>query len=192
MSPAHEPSALGVPRVAPPRLDGMSEQPQEADPTEGSAVKDVAERTRSVAEQVEQPAKVMRIATMIQKLLEEQRSAPLDEASRRRLAELHTQSITELRQGLSPEVGDELARLSKPFATDGTPTDDELRIGQAQLVGWLEGLFQGIQTALVAQQMAARARQGVPGQRELPGQPGQVPTPFQPGPQGGNQGGMYL
>ena len=170
----------------------MSEQPQEADPTEGSAVKDVAERTRSVAEQVEQPAKVMRIATMIQKLLEEQRSAPLDEASRRRLAELHTQSITELRQGLSPEVGDELARLSKPFATDGTPTDDELRIGQAQLVGWLEGLFQGIQTALVAQQMAARARQGVPGQRELPGQPGQVPTPFQPGPQGGNQGGMYL
>jgi hypothetical protein len=113
---------------------------------------------RSVTDLVEQPAKVMRIGTMIKQLLEEVRAAPLDEASRNRLREIHAKSIRELEDGLAPELRDELDRLTLPF-TDGTvPSDGELRIAQAQLVGWLEGLFHGIQTALFAQQMSARAQ----------------------------------
>lgn len=112
----------------------------------------------SVADLVEQPAKVMRVGSMIKQLLEEVRSAPLDEASRARLRDIHTRSIKELESGLAPELIEELDRLSLPFGTDTTPSDAELRIAQAQLVGWLEGLFHGIQTALFAQQMAARAQ----------------------------------
>jgi hypothetical protein len=111
-----------------------------------------------IADLVEQPAKVMRIGTMIKQLLEEVRAAPLDEASRNRLKEIHKRSIEELEDGLAPELREELERLSLPFTEDGTPSDAELRIAQAQLVGWLEGLFHGIQTALFAQQMAARAQ----------------------------------
>jgi hypothetical protein len=106
---------------------------------------------------VEQPAKVMRIGTMIKQLLEEVRAAPLDEAGRQRLREIHESSIHELEDGLSPELREELNRLSLPFGSE-TPSEAELRIAQAQLVGWLEGLFHGIQTALFAQQMAARAQ----------------------------------
>ncbi|ACU34106.1 bacterial proteasome activator family protein [Actinosynnema pretiosum subsp. pretiosum] len=113
---------------------------------------------QDVTELVEQPAKVMRIGTMIKQLLEEVRAAPLDEASRARLKEIHKRSIHELEDGLAPELRDELERLSLPFTEEGTPSDAELRIAQAQLVGWLEGLFHGIQTALFAQQMAARAQ----------------------------------
>ena len=128
---------------------------------------------------VEQPAKVMRIGTMIKQLLEEVRAAPLDEASRARLREIHENSIKELEDGLAPELRDELGRLSLPFTEDATPSDAELRIAQAQLVGWLEGLFHGIQTALFAQQMAARAqleqmRRGLP-PGAVPGQPGENP-----------------
>jgi proteasome activator-like protein len=112
----------------------------------------------SVAEMVEQPAKVMRIGSMIKQLLEEVRAAPLDEASRARLKEIHKSSIAELEKGLAPELISELERLSLPFAEEGVPSEAELRIAQAQLVGWLEGLFHGIQTALFAQQMAARAQ----------------------------------
>jgi hypothetical protein len=116
---------------------------------------------------VEQPAKVMRIGSMIKQLLEEVRAAPLDEAGRNRLKQIHSRSIEELEEGLAPELRDELERLSLPFTEDVTPTEPELRIAQAQLVGWLEGLFHGMQAALVAQQMAARAqlehmRRGVP------------------------------
>jgi Protein of unknown function (DUF2587) len=107
---------------------------------------------------VEQPAKVMRVGTMIKQLLEEVRAAPLDDASRNRLREIHKRSIRELEDGLAPELRDELERLSLPFTDDVTPSDAELRIAQAQLVGWLEGLFHGIQTALFAQQMAARVQ----------------------------------
>lgn len=113
---------------------------------------------RPVTELIEQPAKVMRIGSMIKQLLEEVRSAPLDEASRVRLKEIHSRSIAELEDGLAPELVDELERLSLPFTDDSTPSDAELRIAQAQLVGWLEGLFHGIQTALFAQQMSARAQ----------------------------------
>ncbi|MBF6275844.1 hypothetical protein A5780_00100 [Nocardia sp. 852002-20019_SCH5090214] len=112
----------------------------------------------SLADMVEQPAKVMRIGTMIKQLLEEVRAAPLDDASRNRLKEIHTTSVHELEQGLSPELRDELERLALPFSEESVPSDAELRIAQAQLVGWLEGLFHGIQTALFAQQMAARAQ----------------------------------
>ncbi|MET9731875.1 bacterial proteasome activator family protein [Streptomyces sp. NPDC006458] len=111
-----------------------------------------------VTEQVEQPAKVMRIGSMIKQLLEEVRAAPLDEASRARLKEIHRSSVKELEDGLAPELVEELERLSLPFSDGSTPSDSELRIAQAQLVGWLEGLFHGIQTTLFAQQMAARAQ----------------------------------
>ncbi len=113
---------------------------------------------RPITELVEQPAKVMRIGSMIKQLLEEVRNAPLDDASRVRLKEIHARSIAELEDGLAPELVAELDRLSLPFTDDSTPSDSELRIAQAQLVGWLEGLFHGIQTALFAQQMAARAQ----------------------------------
>jgi len=112
----------------------------------------------SVTDLVEQPAKVMRIGTMIKQLLDEVKAAPLDEASRRRLQQIHRSSIAELEDGLADELVEELDRLSLPFVDDEVPTEAELRIAQAQLVGWLEGLFHGIQTALFAQQMAARAQ----------------------------------
>ena len=154
------------------------------------------EDNRSVADLVEQPAKVMRIGSMIRQLLEEVKSAPLDEASRARLREIHQASIKELEEGLAPELVEELERLSLPFG-DATPSESELRIAQAQLVGWLEGLFHGIQTAIYAQQMAARA-QLEQMRRALP--PGAMPgAPQMPGMPGGTEGddsgranGMYL
>jgi hypothetical protein len=120
-------------------------------------VGDPDDADRSITDLVEQPAKVMRIGSMIRQLLDEVKSAPLDEASRSRLREIYQASIKELEQGLAPELVDELERLSLPF-TDETPSEAELRIAQAQLVGWLEGLFHGIQTVIYAQQMAARAQ----------------------------------
>ena len=117
---------------------------------------------------VQQPAKVMRIGSMIKGLLEEVRAAPLDDASRARLREIHASSIRELGQGLSPELRDELDRLTLPFGADEIPSDAELRIAQAQLAGWLEGLFHGIQTALFAQQMAARVQLDEMRRRALP------------------------
>ncbi|MGH3545310.1 MAG: bacterial proteasome activator family protein [Mycobacteriales bacterium] len=107
---------------------------------------------------VEQPGKVMRVGSMIKQLLEEVRAAPLDEAGRVRLREIHSRSIKELEDGLATELREELERLSLPFSDDHTPSEPELRIAQAQLVGWLEGLFHGIQATLVAQQMAARVQ----------------------------------
>jgi hypothetical protein len=135
---------------------------------------------KSLTDLVEQPAKVMRIGTMIKQLLEEVRAAPLDDASRNRLRDIHRTSIRELEEGLAPELRDELERLTLPFSEDTIPSDAELRIAQAQLVGWLEGLFHGIQTALFAQQMAARSqleqmRQGaLPPGVAIQGQPGGV------------------
>jgi hypothetical protein len=133
-----------------------------------------------LSEMVEQPAKVMRIGTMIKQLLEEVRAAPLDDASRARLREIHQSSIKELASGLAPELRDELERLTLPFSDDSVPSDAELRIAQAQLVGWLEGLFHGIQTALFAQQMAARAQLEEMRRRALPMGPGDSPPTGQP------------
>ncbi|MDJ0394263.1 bacterial proteasome activator family protein [Rhodococcus sp. G-MC3] len=143
-----------------------------------------------LSEMVEQPAKVMRIGTMIKQLLEEVRAAPLDDASRTRLREIHQSSIRELEQGLAPELVEELERLVLPFGDDSVPSDAELRIAQAQLVGWLEGLFHGIQTAMFAQQMAARAQLEQMRQGALP--PGVSLDTHGAGPTGGSGTGQYL
>ena len=147
-------------------------------------------KQQSPADMIEQPAKVMRIGSMVKQLLEEVRSAPLDEASRLRLREVHHRSVEELSDGLAPELREELERLTLPFTDEQVPSDAELRIAQAQLVGWLEGLFHGIQTALFAQQMAARVQlEQMRGRVALP--PGAVPQPpASPGPAGGT--GQYL
>ena len=134
---------------------------------------------RGLAGMVDEPAKVMRIGSMVKQLLDEVRSAPLDERSRARLAEVHETSVRELSDGLSDDLREELARLTLPFDGDEVPSDSELRVAQAQLVGWLEGLFHGIQTALVAQQVAAR-QQLEEMRRALP--PGaEQPRPPSPG-----------
>ncbi|WP_018654351.1 bacterial proteasome activator family protein [Actinomadura flavalba] len=144
---------------------------------------------KNVAEMVEQPAKVMRIGGMIRQLLDEVKAAPLDEASRARLREIHQSSIKELEDGLAPELIEELERLSLPFAEGEIPSEAELRIAQAQLVGWLEGLFHGIQTTLFAQQMAARA-QLEQMRRALP--PGLVPEGEERPQQRPGHSGPYL
>jgi hypothetical protein len=148
---------------------------------------------RSLTDLVDQPAKVMRIGSMIKQLLEEVRGSSLDEASRSRLKEIHRRSIKELEEGLAPELIEELERLSLPFADDAIPSESELRIAQAQLVGWLEGLFHGIQTALFAQQMAARAQFEEMRRRALPPgmSAGDGDGPPQRGPQGTGTG-QYL
>lgn len=138
------------------KVDGMSEQdPNVIDP-DGAPVP-AKTKEAALTDLVEQPAKVMRIGGMTRQLLEEVKAAPLDEASRARLREIYDQSITELEDGLAPELVEELERLSLPFDT-ATPSESELRIAQAQLVGWLEGLFHGIQAALYAQQVAAQSQ----------------------------------
>ena len=150
---------------------------------------------------VEEPAKVMRIGSMIRQLLDEVKAAPLDEPGRARLAQILHTSLNELKDGLAPELDEELDRLVQPF-DQSTPTESELRIAQAQLVGWLEGLFHGIQTAIYAQQMAARAQLeqmrralppgAIPG--DAMGQPGQPDDGDDSGEAGQSpgQGGMYL
>jgi hypothetical protein len=129
----------------------------------------------SLQDLVDEPAKVMRIGTMIRQLLEEVKSAPLDDAARGRLAEIHERSIKELEDGLAPELVEELDRISLPFPEDATPSDAELRIAQAQLVGWLEGLFHGIQTALAAQHAAREHAAAQMQLRQLP--PGTMIAP---------------
>ncbi|WP_104182021.1 bacterial proteasome activator family protein [Arthrobacter sp. B0490] len=132
-------------------------------------------RPATLADLVDEPAKVMRIGTMLKQLLEEVRSAPLDDAGRTRLASIHERSVQELEDGLAPELVEELHRINLPFDRDSVPTDAELRVAQAQLVGWLEGLFHGIQTALAAQQMANQQLAARLQLRELP--PGTVIAP---------------
>ncbi|SNQ46935.1 conserved hypothetical protein [Frankia canadensis] len=161
----------GALHQAEPTALGLASGPAAADADKNE---ESAEGGSPVAELVSQPDKVMRIGTMIKQLLEEVRAAPLDEASRVRLREIHRSSIRELSDGLAPELRSELERLSLPFDESHTPSDSELRIAQAQLVGWLEGLFHGLQTVLFAQQMAARAQLEEIRRRALPsGQGGQ-------------------
>ncbi len=114
-----------------------------------------ADSAATDTETIEQPAKVMRIGSMIKQLLDEVRSAPLDEPSRERLRDIYEDSVRELGEALSPDLRAELARLAPPFSSE-TPSEAELRVAKAQLVGWLEGLFHGIQATLFAQQVAAR------------------------------------
>ena len=175
----------------------MTEQPHVVD-SEGADVNrdDDPDEPRALTDLVEQPAKVMRIGTMIRHLLEEVRSSGLDEKGRTRLAGVLHSSITELKDGLAPELDAELDRLIAPFDSD-SPSESELRIAQAQLVGWLEGLFHGIQTAIYAQQLAARTqleqmRQLPPGMslshETAPGTPqGEQSAPFPE-----ERNGLYL
>jgi hypothetical protein len=160
---------------------------------DGMAVTGPTDSGTNPANLIEQPAKVMRIASMIKQLLEEVHNAPLDEAGRLRLAGIHERSLKELEDGLAPELVEELRSITLPFDDSQTPTDSELRIAQAQLVGWLEGLFHGIQTVLFAQQMAART-QFEQMRRALPGGPTALEHPGgRPGPAGPGSGtGQYL
>lgn len=167
------------------------ENPNRADATdEEDAADDEADES---PESVTEPGKVMRIGSMIKQLLEEVRAAELDQASRERLAEVYERSIVELSGALSPDLQDELRNLALPFEHDEVPSDAELRVAKAQLVGWLEGLFHGIQASLMAQQLAAQ--QQLQQMRELPGQQGQ-PSAGRPGqpnaPQPPPQTGTYL
>lgn len=161
------------PQGAPAELDGAADDAGE-----------------EVTELIEEPAKVMRIGSMIRMLLDEVKAAPVDEAGRARLATVLSTSITELKQGLAPELGNELDRLITPLS-GATPSESELRIAQAQLVGWLEGLFHGIQTAIYAQQMAARA-QLEQMQRALPSGPPQGQQADLSAASENSSGGMYL
>ena len=148
--------------------------PEVVEPTEVEA--DTEADAEEHVESIEQPAKLLRIGSMVKQLLEEVRQAPLDEASRVRLREIYEQSVRELAEGLSPDLAAELDRMSIPFDSD-TPSESELRIAHAQLVGWLEGLFHGIQATLVAQQVAARAQLDEMRQRGLPpGADGEMPA----------------
>ncbi len=176
----------------------MSESP-DATPTppqvislDGTAIEPPADAGTPLNELVEQPAKVMRIGSMIRQLLEEVKASPLDDAGRARLRDIHETSIKELKDGLAPELVDELERLHLPFDEE-SPSDSELRIAQAQLVGWLEGLFHGIQAALYAQQVQAQSQ--IQNMRlALPGgaTPGEEGDDLTTSPGKSDTGGMYL
>jgi hypothetical protein len=141
---------MSMPESPPP-----PEQPEVMDGPDGAG----GDNLPAATESVEHPARVMRIASMIKQLLDEVRHAPLDERGRSRLREIYTTSVQELADSVSPDLRDELARVTLPFADDhGPPTEPELRIAQAQLVGWLDGLFHGIQATVFAQQMAQRGQ----------------------------------
>ena len=155
-----------TPEVAAPSDGALRPEVLDAPPVAVDVADEAPEEERT--ESIEQPAKLLRIGSMVKQLLEEVRQAPLDEASRGRLKEIYEQSIRELADGLSPDLVAELDRISIPFDTD-TPSDAELRIAHAQLVGWLEGLFHGIQATLVAQQVAARAQLDEMRQRSITG-----------------------
>jgi proteasome activator-like protein len=150
------------------------------------------DKERPLVDMVEQPAKVMRIGSMIRQLLEEVRASPLDEKSRARLREIHERSVKELESGLAPELSEELERLSLPFTDEEAPSEAELRVAQAQLVGWLEGLFHGIQTTLFAQQMAARAQLEQMRRALPPGMAPGGPSQEDGQPQQGRSSGPYL
>ena len=152
--------------VAPDEVLAAGQSPDTAGPGDAAAGAAVAESVVP-RESVSEPAKVLRIGSMVKTLLEEVRQAPLDEKSRTRLREIYEQSIHDLSEGLSPDLVAELERMALPF-DEGAPSESELRIAQAQLVGWLEGLFHGIQATLMSQQMAARSQLEEIRQRGLP------------------------
>jgi hypothetical protein len=169
--------------------EGAGLAPEDAGEVQVSALDGAESEERREA--VEEPAKVMRIGSMIKQLLDEVRSAELDGPARERLKEIYDSSIQEVGSALSPDLRAELERVAIPFGSDAVPSDAELRIAQAQLVGWLEGLFHGIQATLFAQQMAAR-NQLEEMRRQLP--PGAMP-PGEPGAGGGGgdvRPGTYL
>lgn len=163
--------------------DDKPEQPEPVVPVEHGELVDMPDTAAESPDDqhgaVTEPAKVMRIGSMVKQLLDEVRQAPLDDRSRERMAEIYERSVTELAGALSPDLQEELRSLALPFDSTQPPSDAELRVAQAQLVGWLEGLFHGIQATLFAQQIAAR--QQLEQMRQLPpgmmpvGEPGQMP-----------------
>ncbi|MDJ0315048.1 bacterial proteasome activator family protein [Arthrobacter sp. H35-D1] len=174
-----DPEAVAVGNVVDGSPDGsphgsLNSAPAGAAANQASAP-GAAKQPPSVSDMGDQPAKVLRIGTMVKQLLDEVKSAPLDDAARARLAEIHQASITELEEGLAPELVAELHRLSLPFTDNASPSDAELRIAHAQLVGWLEGLFHGIQTAQAAQAMASQQTAARLALRQLP--PGTMIAP---------------
>jgi hypothetical protein len=152
--------------VAPDEVIAAGQAPDSAGQGD-AAGGDASKESVAPRESVSEPAKVLRIGSMVKTLLEEVRQAPLDEKSRTRLREIYEQSIHDLSEGLSPDLVAELERMALPF-DEGAPSESELRIAQAQLVGWLEGLFHGIQATLMSQQMAARSQLEEIRQRSLP------------------------
>jgi hypothetical protein len=160
--------------VAPDEVLAAGQGPDSAGP--GDAPGDASKESAAPRESVSEPAKVLRIGSMVKTLLEEVRQAPLDEKSRTRLREIYEQSIHDLSEGLSPDLVAELERMALPFDEGAPPSESELRIAQAQLVGWLEGLFHGIQATLMSQQMAARSQLEEIRQRGLP-QAGESSSP---------------
>jgi len=132
----------------------MADDLQSSQPVSAEVIDDGPEGS----EQISEPTKLIRIASMTRAMLEEVRHAPLDEDGRRRLSEIHQQSLSELQEVLSPELAEEFEEIFPPFDADSTPSESVIRIAQAQLIGWLEGLFHGIQATLFSQQMAARAQ----------------------------------
>ncbi|HET9248321.1 MAG TPA: proteasome activator [Actinomycetota bacterium] len=130
------------PAAAPPPMQAVPVDPSQA------------QAQPAATEAITEPAKLLRIASMVRELLEETRHASMDDAGRKRLVEVYHRSIEELGESVSPDLKGELQELVPPL--DGVPTESEMRVAQAQLVGWLEGLFHGIQAAMFAQQMAAR------------------------------------
>lgn len=168
------------PATNPPAGEPASADAILLDPGEGEAGPGGEGTGREGGESVEQPAKVMRIGSMVKQLLDEVRASNLDEASRSRLRDIYEQSVRELATALSPDLAGELDRMASPFES-GAPSEAELRVAQAQLVGWLEGLFHGIQATLMAQQMAARAQLEEMRQRGLPAPRGAEGMPPRPG-----------
>ena len=154
----------GTPQIERPEVVGLTPEP-------------VGDDGEAQTETVTEPAKVMRIGSMVKQLLEEVRTSALDEPSRERLAEIYERSIVELTDALSPDLQNELHMLALPFKEGEVPSEAELRIAKAQLVGWLEGLFHGIQATLMAQQMSAR--------QQLEGVRGEIPERAGPGVAGG-------
>ncbi len=163
---------------------------QPDDVTEGPMVSDAGGGDTSDQESVTSPAKVMRIGSMVKQLLEEVRTTALDEASRERLAEIYDRSVTELSEALSPDLQEELQSLALPFDDGEIPSEAELRIAKAQLVGWLEGLFHGIQATLMAQQFAAQRQ--LQEMRQLPGGQPQMQMPGHGQEPGSDRPGTYL
>jgi hypothetical protein len=164
----------------------MIEQPpqQPAEPPVAGEVVTGEPSGQPPTESIASPAKVMRIGAMVRQLLEEVRHAPLDEAGRDRMRDIYDISVRELSESLSPDLAQELGRVAQPFVGEETPSEAELRVAQAQLVGWLEGLFHGIQATLFAQQMSARNQLEEMRRRAIPGRPGAV--------QPGDPSGQYL
>jgi hypothetical protein len=156
----------------------MTDQPQQqpAQPPVPGVVVTGEPSDQQSTESVASPAKVMRIGAMVRQLLEEVRHAPLDEAGRDRMREIYDISVRELADSLSPDLAQELGRVARPFVGEETPSEAELRVAQAQLVGWLEGLFHGIQATLFAQQMTARNQLEEMRRRAIPGRAGPDPT----------------